>query len=474
MRLSAASYPYSLVIYGERELALSLCDQLASVDIAPLGLYCDGDGAAYGNIPQYPRVAIAQLAGRDDIRIIPATESFWEARKEIEAIDASLLPLTLRDLAVLGDVVRHAQIIDPPPLRQNPQPLTFLSLQLGLVLGGLETWVTDLYHDLKAEGVDVKLLEPLQANPYHYVGPEFYRVDPGDVIKIGPYAHFMDHVRRLIELLCEYGPTTYIDNGSYRLMAAVYLAKKQLGLPIRVISVLHGDIGIVYDRIGLFHTQIDKFFAVSDAIAQKLGDMLPDRKADIRVKLKCTPPQYDSMACKPADGPLQIAFASRLDPSNKRCMWLADMARALDARGIDFSLHIAGEGPCYAPLDQFIKSEGFEDRIRLYGQIDRAKMEDFWRDKHAFVNFSISEGGPLTLFESMGHGLVPVVTEAGSARRLIAEGANGFIIESPDEAADRLAILASDRARLRAMGAAALNAIGDYIRTEGTFVSDFA
>ena len=86
-------------------------------------------------------------------------------------------------------------------------------------------------------------------------------------------------------------------------------------------------------------------------------------------------------------------------------------------------------------------------------------MDAFYQDKDVFVNFSVTEGGPLTLFESLSHGLVPVVTDAGCARRFIREGENGYLIDSPEAAVETLKGLAGNLASLQGLGGKGLGGV---------------
>ena len=61
------------------------------------------------------------------------------------------------------------------------------------------------------------------------------------------------------------------------------------------------------------------------------------------------------------------------------------------------------------------------------------------------MNFSVAEGGPLTLLESMSQGVVPVVTRAGIYPQLIHNGKNGFLINNPKDVAEIISILSKNR-----------------------------
>jgi glycosyltransferase involved in cell wall biosynthesis len=52
-----------------------------------------------------------------------------------------------------------------------------------------------------------------------------------------------------------------------------------------------------------------------------------------------------------------------------------------------------------------------------------------------FLSLSKLEGGPIPLIESMRMGVIPVATDTGFARDIIATGKNGVVIPNPPTAA---------------------------------------
>jgi len=63
---------------------------------------------------------------------------------------------------------------------------------------------------------------------------------------------------------------------------------------------------------------------------------------------------------------------------------------------------------------------------------------------------STAEGYPLVLLEAMAAGCVPVVTRFGGAATAIADGADGFIVDSAAEVAERALTVAADRLQIMA------------------------
>ncbi len=459
------------VLYGERPFAERMCDQmlLVGAPIREIILKEEGAFAPYRGVPVFSKERMETVT-REDIDIVPAVKYFGSGRKELRAEYDIEEKRVSRDIKYLAQCVAHAEVVDAPPVGEATDA-TLVALQLGFVMGGVETWVSNLYHELTSRGVQTRLLEQLQDSPYQYVGSQFYGIAPGDVDQIKSTG-FIEDVLKALALICAAPPRVYVDNGSYRLLAAVYLAKKRLGLDIKVISVLHGDVDIVYDRMAIFDEIIDKMVAVSDPIREKIIELFPHRANDVQTKLQIPAPSAEAPDVS-AESPLRIAYAARLEPSNKRSLWLIDVMDGLMARGIDFTLDIAGDGDCFAPLSAYIAEKGLQSRARMLGSLPHDQMEAFWRAHQVFVNFSLSEGGPLTLLEAMGQGLAPVVTDAGCGKRLIESGKNGVLIASPKETIDALAALANDPARLCAMRHEAWQTMRRFAEAEGQLSDAF-
>lgn len=476
MRFRVVNFPDPIVLYGEKECVEGLCDDLMALGVLPERLTTSEGDRAYRGVPVGAFHEIRDLDPASGVRLIPSIkpgESFGLKSKEILAINPHLRDCVQRDLEFMGELMTYAEPLDLPEVKTPSRDHTWMGLNLGFVLGGVETWVAETYHELKRAGAKVEILEPIQPSSYDYVGPEFYGIDPDEVIQVGPYEDFASYSARVFELLCEDAPRIFIDNGSFRVMAGAYLAKKWLKLPIKVVQVIHGDYDIFYNRFKFFRDQVDLVVAVSEDIRRHVVQMAPEWARDVKVKLRLPELHPESLKQKRADGALHIAYAARLEEGNKRSLWLKDVARGLRARGIPFVLHVAGDGQCAQQLRDFVEAEGFSEQMPLYGRVEHSRMNAFYADKHAFVNFSRSEGGPLTLFESMSHGAVPVVTDAGSARKLIREGESGHIIDSPSQVVDRLCALAQETQRLHAMQRAALAALTEYRDAQGDFISDF-
>jgi glycosyltransferase involved in cell wall biosynthesis len=79
---------------------------------------------------------------------------------------------------------------------------------------------------------------------------------------------------------------------------------------------------------------------------------------------------------------------------------LIEAAVALDARGLDFDLHVVGKGPLRPALEARARQAGLGERVRFHGVVPHDRLPDWFRAASAFVLPSRSEGVPNVLLEA--------------------------------------------------------------------------
>jgi glycosyltransferase involved in cell wall biosynthesis len=92
-------------------------------------------------------------------------------------------------------------------------------------------------------------------------------------------------------------------------------------------------------------------------------------------------------------------------------------------------------------------------------------IDRLWAEHHALLLASRAEGLPLVVVEAMLCGRVPIVTDVGGNREVVADGATGFIAAAPTEDAFDAAMERAWQARDRwpEIGARAARAIRDFV-----------
>jgi glycosyltransferase involved in cell wall biosynthesis len=155
------------------------------------------------------------------------------------------------------------------------------------------------------------------------------------------------------------------------------------------------------------------------------------------------------------DGERIVLSVGRLE-EEKNPLLLADILAKLRAGDSRWRLVVCGEGPLEGALRERLAALGVGDAAELRGYLPlEGGLRDVYREAHAFLHVSRTEGLPQVLFEAFAAGLPVVATAVGS----VAQAAGGAALligpADADAAADRLRQLAADedlRERLVAAG----------------------
>jgi glycosyltransferase involved in cell wall biosynthesis len=122
------------------------------------------------------------------------------------------------------------------------------------------------------------------------------------------------------------------------------------------------------------------------------------------------------------DGP--VVSAGRLVPEK-------GMNTVIDACArLSRPLVIAGDGPELPALQAQAAALGAD--VLFTGLLDRADMDDLYRQASVIVLASHSEGTPNVVLEAMAHGRPVVATSVGGVTDLIEDGVNGLLISVGD------------------------------------------
>lgn len=158
------------------------------------------------------------------------------------------------------------------------------------------------------------------------------------------------------------------------------------------------------------------------------------------------------------DGPLRLVYAGRLEKHVKRVMDLALLADEFDARGVPFTLWIAGDGPARDDLARAMDTHIRDGRVSLLGSVAQHDMPALLTSADALVLVSLSEGMPTTVMEAFACGRIACVTAGcGGAVPLIEHSGAGVVVPTGDmrAMAAHLARFAADRPSLAELGARA-------------------
>jgi len=124
-----------------------------------------------------------------------------------------------------------------------------------------------------------------------------------------------------------------------------------------------------------------------------------------------------------------------------------------------------------------------DDRIMILSEEDTALVNALQRHAAVVMQKSLREGFGLTVTEAMWKGTPVIGGNVGGIRLQIKDGENGFLVNSVDEAAERLVEILSDGKKYRDMGEAGRETVREhfllsryleqYLDLLGAFESDY-
>jgi len=155
-------------------------------------------------------------------------------------------------------------------------------------------------------------------------------------------------------------------------------------------------------------------------------------------------------------GDLRALSVGRIE-AEKNPLMLADVLAEL-GESSSWRLDVCGEGPMDAELRERLQSLDVADRATLHGYVPvDGGLLDLYRDSHALLHVSWTEGVPQILFEAFAAGLPVVATDVGGVAEATGDAALHIPAGDPAAAAAALERLASDpelRTRLTERGTA--------------------
>lgn len=299
--------------------------------------------------------------------------------------------------------------------------------------------------------------------------------------------------RRLVEYLRSQGDTVQIislpwrnylahltDNFTFRLPPGLdlliqdelnhpsLLAANARPHPYPVVSLVHhqrhseqhpASLNAVYRAVERGYLRgVDGFIFNSQTTRRLVENLLDEPKPGViahppvdRFGLRVTEAEA---ARRAGGGELRLLFLGNVIPRKG----LHTLLAALRELRFPFRLDVAGSlsmDPAYARRMQALAA-GLP--VTFHGALEDAALAGLMSAAHLLTVPSFHEGFGIVYLEGMGFGLPAIGGRQGAAEEVITDGEDGFLIP-PEDAhmlAERLRLLASDRARLARMGAAAL------------------
>lgn len=247
------------------------------------------------------------------------------------------------------------------------------------------------------------------------------------------------------------------------------------GLPVKAVTYRGqtGNISRWDPSCYLTHLspRVDAIVCVAEAVRQSLLPELGDPGKAVTIYKGHDLAWYggtrpaDRAALGVPDGALLVGCVANNRPRKGIPVLVEAAGRVPPELGVHFLL--VGRGMTAPELTAQVTATGRPDRFHVYDF--RSDVLELVAACDASVLPSVRrEGLPKTVIEAMAFGVAPVVTDTGGSAELVEDGVSGLVVPPGDPAAlaDAITTLAADRARCRAMGAAARERLGTRFRVE--------
>lgn len=138
----------------------------------------------------------------------------------------------------------------------------------------------------------------------------------------------------------------------------------------------------------------------------------------------------------------------------KGYLYALEAMALLKSKGYDFEYQIAGKGPDYNMLHYHINRLKIQDRVRLLGELTEEEVCERLLMADVFLQSSVLEGVPNSIFEALYHKLPIVSSNVGGIPEVVQDNITGFLSEpcNPSAYVDNIIKLMEDADLRKKMG----------------------
>jgi len=123
-----------------------------------------------------------------------------------------------------------------------------------------------------------------------------------------------------------------------------------------------------------------------------------------------------------------VGYVGRFSPE-KGIGNLVEAVSEIREASPDVRFWIVGDGQLRDEIEQYVKKNNLDDKVRLVGEVSRNEIPGYLNQLKLLVIPSYSEGLPNTILEAMACGTPVLATPVGSIPDVITDGETGFIME---------------------------------------------
>lgn len=243
------------------------------------------------------------------------------------------------------------------------------------------------------------------------------------------------------------------ERGSFYRKAFILKTLKRFG--IKVILHHHGaEFDLFYDGLSDKRKKhVNKILRMADlniVLSQRLVQMIKGKSPEAKVEVL-----YNAVNVPPSNPytlrSRNVLFLGRLG-KRKGTYDLLEAIKKLDGiLPVDVKFYLCGDGEV-EEVKKEVKEMGITRRIAHIGWTDGQQKENFMAQSMMNVLPSYNEGLPMTILETMAHGIPNISTSIASIPEVLHDGKNGFLITPGDVGTlskSILQLIADDHLRVR-------------------------
>jgi glycosyltransferase involved in cell wall biosynthesis len=152
-------------------------------------------------------------------------------------------------------------------------------------------------------------------------------------------------------------------------------------------------------------------------------------------KIKLIPNGCDTDFFKPSvvnrnENILQILFSCRL--THQKDPFTMLKAILMLKSSLSFQLVIIGDGPLRRKMENFVKDNNLNKKVKFYGWLSKTELVNFYQQSHLMIASSKDEGMSLGFLEALACGLYVITTPVSGSDEYLVKGINGDFLSFGD------------------------------------------
>lgn len=287
-------------------------------------------------------------------------------------------------------------------------------------IGGVQSYYANLLKHIPAEKFDKKWIlvdQPFNDNPKPVEG---FHTGYEEVFAVQPFEHIFKIAERLQSKVSD-KPGVVLLNFETEMAVMDLYRKKHKAL----IAICHD--AYFLPIIKKYAFLLDAFIAHNPFFYEELKKELPERSKDVYYLPYGI--QLPNVLRKPnLNDPLKIILIARLQ-QKKGVLDIPEIDAALKQNGVHVQWTIAGDGPEKSTLIKLVQDRS---NFNFVSPATTKEMHSIAAAHDVFILPSYLDGMPVSLMETMGSGLVPVLSNFNEGIAEIITPDIGFIVPKGD------------------------------------------